>query len=273
MRVVLWDVRVGGRRRPPVLERTDADVLLLLGVSGTSAASWSEQWQGCLHCSDALSRTGSPQERPHGAMIASRWPLRDIETFPSLPKPERALLAATDTPSGPVTLVSWGAPNAAGEGREAKEAAYAFMSSMLRRRDGPMILGVDTNAWSDPPLHRKDDPDDPLWEEQDNFTGRNPRHGLRDVFRTIVDTDEARSRLLTSMRPHGPLAVTYIRRPHGRPRGIVQREGNAFGLDRMDRIYVSKHYKPLACEHFYDEAINAGGDHALVMAELAESRT
>lgn len=229
MRVALWDVRIGGRRKPPVLERTQADVLLLLGVSASSARAWTAEWQE-WNCADSLSTTGSRQQRPHGAMIASRWPLRDIETYPDLPKPERALLCVADTPAGPVTLVSWGAPNAAGEGREAKERAYALMSALLSQRAGPIIVGVDTNAWSDPPLHGTGAPGDPLWKEQDDFTGRDPRHGLSDVFRTLVDGDPPRAELLASMRPHGPLAVTYIRRPHGRPRGIVQRDGSAFGL-------------------------------------------
>lgn len=268
MRVALWDVRVGGQRKPAVLQRTDADVYLLLGVSSASAAAWTEQWRGEFHCANALERTGSAQQRPHGAMIASRWPLRSVETLSSLPKPERALLAVADTPAGPVTLISWGAPNAAGEGREAKEAAYEFMSSMLTILDGPIVLGADTNAWSDPPWHASPEPVDPLWEQQDNFVGREPRHGLHDVFRDVVDRDEHRARLLASMRPHGPLAVTYIRRPHGRPRNIVKRDGHAYGLDRMDRLYVSHHFKPLACEHFYDEALDAGGDHALVLAEV-----
>lgn len=269
MRVALWDVRVGGSRRPPVLEQTEADVLLLLGVSGASAAAWAARWQGRFHCIDALARTGSPQRQPHGAMIVSRWTLRDVETFASLPKPERALLAVCDTPRGPVTLVSWGAPNAAGEGREPKEAAYAFMSSMLAQREGPLIVGVDTNAWEDPPLQQSTASDDPQWVEQGTFVGRNPGHGLSDVFRHLIDRDEPRSRLLSSMRPDGPLAVTFVRRPHGRPRSIVKRDGSAFGLDRMDRLYVSDHFQPLACEHFYHQAIDAGGDHALVLAELS----
>jgi hypothetical protein len=36
----------------------------------------------------------------------------------------------------------------------------------------------------------------------------------------------------------------------------------------MDRIYVSPGITPLACEHFDLEAVDAGGDHALVCAEL-----
>lgn len=135
-----------------------------------------------------------------------------------------------------------------------------------------MIVGVDTNAWSDQPLHAATEQMDPIWEEQDNFTGRTPRHGLRDVFRSLVDRDEARAGLLASMRPDGPLAVTFIRRPHDRPRNIVAREGSAFGLDRMDRLYVSEHFEPRACEHFYHDAVDAGGDHALVAAELSDPR-
>ena len=74
LRVLFWDVRNGGDRKLSLIERIDADVVLLLAVSRTSARSWSQRWQGRYHCAAALDTVETPQKRPHGAMIASRWP-------------------------------------------------------------------------------------------------------------------------------------------------------------------------------------------------------
>jgi hypothetical protein len=271
LRVLLWDVRVGGSRRLPLVERVDADVVLLLGVSRASGAAWSARWKGRYHCATGLQLASPPpQSQPHGAMIASRWPLRHARVVDGLPKPERGLIARLEHPRGSVRLVSWGTPNAAGEGRAAKEAAYALMTRRLTRLKAPVIVGVDTNAWEDPPLPGPDDDRGGLITNQIGFTGREPRHDLQDVYRVLVDRDEHRRRLLADLRPHGPLATTFVRRPHRRPLGIAAGIGaeERFGLDRMDRVYVSRDVEPLACEHLYHEARDAGGDHAAVVVDL-----
>jgi len=86
LRVLFWDVRVGGDRRLPLIERIDADIMRLLAVSTASARLWSQRWEGRWHTAAALDRVASPQQRPHGAMIASRWPLRDPWVVDVLPK-------------------------------------------------------------------------------------------------------------------------------------------------------------------------------------------
>lgn len=270
MRVVLWDVRVGGDRRLPLLERIGADVLLLLAVSKASARAWSRRWRGRYHTTVGLDLADSSQARPHGAMIASTWPIADAQVLQELPRPERGLVAHIDHPAGPLTAVSWGTPNAAGDGRETKMAAYGHMMALLQQLPPPLILGVDTNSWYDPVMSVSPSPsDDPFFDEH-RLLARDAPHGLRDVHRELVDADPARGRLLADLYPHGPLATTFIRRPHGRPRAIARGfdAGLAFGLDRMDRLFVSAGITPLACEHLYHEAIDAGGDHAAVVADL-----
>lgn len=200
VRVLLWDVRVGGDRRLPLIERIDADIVLLLGVSRKSGRTWTRRWEGHYHCEVGLEIMPSvSQKRPHGALIASRWP-----------------------------------------------------------------------AWEDPPLPGQQDDRDGLIRNQLAFTGRNPAHDLIDAHRFLVDRDEHRRRLLADLRPYGPLATTFIRRPGGEPLGIAAdvHAGVQFGLDRMDRIYVTREIEPLACEHLYHESRDAGGDHAAVIADI-----
>lgn len=270
IRVMLWDVRVGGNRRLPLIERVDADIVLLLGVSRASGRAWSERWTGDYFTVAGLSLADSPQQRPHGAMIASRWELSDTTVLEQLPRPERGLSAVVSHPAGPLRVLSWGTPNAAGDSRPVKQSAYRIMNDHLRSLTGPVIVGVDTNTWGDPPTPEAKGPIDPDWADEHRFIARDADHGLTDVYRELVDRDPHRARLLQHLRPAGPLDVTFIRRPHGRSRAIARGigAGEAFGLDRMDRIYVSSDVIPLACEHLYHEAIDAGGDHAAVVADL-----
>lgn len=271
IRVLLWDVRYGGQRRLQLIERVDADLVLLLGVSIKSGRAWAHRWAGRYHVTAGLDMTTSPQKRPHGALIAAKWPLQGARLIDDLTPPERGLIATVDRPEGPFTAISWGAPNAAGYGRPLKEDNYRRMTAFLTKQEGSVILGVDTNVWADPPLPTVEvaPPDDP-YRHQHEFIRRDAPHGLVDVHQALVDADPHRSRLLAEIRPHGPLAVTFIRRPHRTPRGLAGsfEGGVAYGLDRMDRIYVSKDITPRACEHLYHEAIAAGGDHAAVVADI-----
>ena len=59
------------------------------------------------------------------------------------------------------------------------------------------------------------------------------------------------------MRPDGPLAVSYIR---GNKRKYTP--------SRYDFIYATKDIGVINVKYLYDEAIEAGSDHALVLAEL-----
>jgi hypothetical protein len=273
LRVGLWDLCRGGMRKLPFLDRLAADLLLLLAVSPTSARRYRQHWEGRYHCAVALELTSSWHRRPHGALIASRWPIVDAWVIDELPLPERGLVARIEHPLGRLTAVSWGTPNAAGDTRPVKEAAYRHMAGYLPSLACPMVVGIDTNSWYDPHRLAELNPDSRQPAEH-GFLHRDAPHGLVDVHRALVDADPHRSRLLADLRPHGPMATTFIRRPHGQPRRIAAsfEAGQAFGLDRMDRLFVSDELTPLACEHLYHESLDLGGDHAAVVADLALRR-
>jgi hypothetical protein len=101
----------------------------------------------------------------------------------NLPKPQRSLWACASLPGRTSTLfVSWHAPNAAGDGRQTKMAAYREMTDWLADQDGstPIVLGADLNTWRDPvPLLPADTGDD--WYEEHHFVGADPRHRLNDA--------------------------------------------------------------------------------------------
>jgi endonuclease/exonuclease/phosphatase family metal-dependent hydrolase len=62
---------------------------------------------------------------------------------------------------------------------------------------------------------------------------------------------------LSSDRPGGPLALSYIR-------------GNYLKMteSRYDFIYVSPEFRVESVEYLYEESVNAGSDHALVLVGL-----
>lgn len=274
LRVVLWDVRTGGDTKLPLIERIDADIVLLLAVSTSSGERWQRRWDTTHHCAVGLEHHPATQARPHGAMIRSRWPLSDVFVQEEMQHPERALHARVHTPYGPIRLISWGAPHAGRDRGVAKMAAYSAMQHHLVDVTEPVILGVDTNSWFDPPLPGPRDVDE-FWAPEHGFLDRDPDHGLVDVHRHLMDQDEDRRRLLSDLRPHGPLAVTFIRRPRGEPRrlsGAIE-QGSSWGLDRMDRLFTSPRFTPLACEHLYHEALEHRGDHALLVADLRWDET
>jgi hypothetical protein len=269
-RVGFWDVCRGGPRKLPLLDRLNADILLLLAVSPRSGRLYREHWHGGYECAAALELTVSHHKRPHGALIASRWPISDAWVIQDLPLPERALVARIEHPRGELTAVSWGTPNAAGDGRPVKQAAYRHMADYLPSLPRPLVVGIDTNSWYDPPDPNTELDPDARWLVEHGFLHRGAAHGLIDVHRALVDADEHRSKLLAELRPHGPMATTFIRRPHRQPRAIAAgfEAGRAYGLDRMDRIFASGDITPLACEHLYHESLDVGGDHAAVIADL-----
>jgi hypothetical protein len=70
----------------------------VLAVSPTSTHRYRQHWEERYDCAVALELTTSGHKRPHGAMIASRWPIVDAWTIDELPLPERSLVARIEHP-------------------------------------------------------------------------------------------------------------------------------------------------------------------------------
>ena len=88
----------------------------------------------------------------------------------------------------------------------------------------------------------------------DVLVGPHPWHGLRDAFRTWLAENEAEREVIRRDRPNGPLETTH------RLRGKTPM--------RYDQIWLSEHFMVQGVQHLYAEAIEAGTDHALVIAEV-----
>lgn len=259
MRFATWNLDWWNRSKTPdaraaLLERTGIDVAALQEVSSLVASRLREYRPGrCIFSQEFHPRAtwrwmGCALLFPEAARIL------DAGIVMALPKPQRSLWATVDLPGiGRVTVVSWHTPNAAGDGREVKMAAYETMSGWLAGRVGPVLLGADLNTWRDPVDLVDPDPGDPFAAEH-AFVGPMPAHGLGDAFRHRLH-DSGEIDALRLHRPDGPLAVSHV---------LSDGSGH-----RMDRIFIGPEFSVLDAAYLYDDAFTAGSDHALHWADLA----
>jgi hypothetical protein len=136
----------------------------------------------------------------------------------------------------------------------------------------PCILGADANT----PL--VDHPDFALtrthWHTgikalagepgDDLLWGPNKIHALEDAFRVMLAHDPAQLQAIRNERPTGPMAVSHM---------TGRRTGNPGTPRRFDSIWVTSGVNVLSLTYLYPEGVNAGSDHAAVLAELRVSAT
>jgi hypothetical protein len=115
-----------------------------------------------------------------------------------------------------------------------------------------VVVGIDRNA---PKWERRDLADDEWWNKREPLLyGAERAHDLRDVWRDVLDHDPELLAGVLAERPRGPLAVTHVRR----------------GIEcRYDAIYVSPEFEVVEVEHIWEQALEAGSDHAAVKAVLS----
>jgi endonuclease/exonuclease/phosphatase family metal-dependent hydrolase len=202
---------------------------------------------------------------PHGAAIVARngWRLDAGDLIADTPTPGRGVTAVARRPGVTVSVISWHAPNAAGEGVEVKMAGYRAMLEAVDRLDRPLVLGLDSNHWSpgiDLDLPPPPEPNDPF-EVENRFFSRDPQHPLHDALIVYLRGHPDLFDDVRRSRPEGPLAVSHVR---GRAATRI--------ADRFDYVMVSEEFDVLEVTYDYPGAVNAGSDHALVCAQLAIDR-
>ena len=266
VRVVTWNLRYSAethtRRRLAYLESFDWDIALLQEVS-------KKAWR-ILHKAAIVDAAVYPfaeyeierrGRKPHGAAILVRNGLKISEhnLIPDIPKAERAIHAVITGLQSPIHVVSWHAPNAAGEGGRVKMQGYAGITEYLSKLDGPTLIGFDGNRWNlrtKLSLAAPPDPDSG-WYHESAFFAAEPRHKLSDCFLDYLKARPAHYQQLLKKRPKGPLATSYVRGSTKRPQP-----------DRFDYIFASGHFETEYCSYEYDDATAAGSDHGLVLADL-----
>ena len=190
----------------------------------------------------------------------------------SLPLVESLVHAQVELPGGPVIeAVAAHPPHSAGKGEdramriERKLRTYAALERWVTVPPN-VVVGIDGNAWIDTACKDPFDllaipktREDPQIAVSDFFYDGPERHGLQDVYREWLHQDPARIDAIQSRRPHGPLAVTFVR---GTTRKVA---------DRFDAIMASPAFAVQQVDHSYEDSVSAGSDHSYVLAQLEAS--
>ena len=202
--------------------------------------------------------------RPRSVALAGRGdPARCPVVFPDVPLPEKVMAASVDLDGVPTTVVTYHAPT--GVQHKLKKPAQAVqLARWLASVQGPVVLGGDFNTPKvDPPdrggirthWHSGDKKLKGL-PGDDLLVGPEPIHGLRDVLRLYLADHPDELDKIRADRPDGPLTTSYCTDSAGKRNY------------RYDAIWVSSHFTVASVEYVYDEAIEAGTDHGLVLAGL-----
>lgn len=266
MRFASWNLKYCGaeetHRRMDFLNRSDWDVVALQEVSRRAWEVISESGiaQRSAYALEMFELTPL-RKRHHGVALLTRneFQLSTPKLIAGFPKAERALVARTIVGDTPVTVASWHAPNAAGEGVTTKMQGYRSIGEWLRVVSGPIILGFDGNHWNrsvDLELEYVPASDDP-WLLENLFFGSNKLHRLRDAFLDYLRVHQHEYEEIKKRRPQGPLAVSYVRGSRANP---IE--------DRFDYIFVSDEIVVTECSYDYQGAKAAGSDHGIVTADL-----
>lgn len=181
-------------------------------------------------------------------------------------RPERGFFVRVTVEAGPLTIVGWHAPYAAGdrvrtkgENSRYKQQAYIHLGERLAVLPRPLVLGLDGNNWADsadgaaPPRKRD------AWDDERLFHSTEASHGLLDVMRSAGVQHQPAGLLPT--RRNG--ATSYrMDRLYSSPELSVTGAATVYG-DGSDDASVAASEPPATSKRFAP-----GSDHALVRAEL-----
>jgi hypothetical protein len=254
--VVDWNLDgatpLGGKLE--LLATVDWHVLLLQEVT-------EETWPAVRELGAAVWSAGRlpglarPPWRHSAIVVRDGWRLTDTGPVPEVPSPERTATALVGRGGLRCTVASFGLPPGSSWGTAGKGRQADRLACWLREQVGPAVVGVDAYA---PKRDRPRLAECEWWNEGEALLlGADRIHDLRDAYRDVLRRDPGRRADVLGRRPAGPLAVSY-----------VSGDGRGATACRYDHVLVSPDFEVDDVRHLYDEAVAAGSDHALVLAEL-----
>jgi exonuclease III len=196
------------------------------------------------------------RSRRIGCALFCAAPLRfsGIELIRELPLPERAITAKVEGLASHLVVCGFHTPPGV-TWKKLKPESHVKLAKWLAGTANPCILGIDANApkVDHPDIHQNEW----WWKEEPLLLGAEPLHSLKDALRLHLDDNPELLDTIRSQRPRGPLATSYVR-------------GNKFKRtpSRYDFIYVTSDIRVQDIQYLYEEAIEAGSDHAIVVADL-----
>lgn len=258
LRFVSWNIH--GRHRPQMaslLQTVEGDLVALQEVTAKAyrvlVATRLFDWSAfSLDLRPPRPLEGKGRRLGCALFGKAAFPLKAQWLLEDAPLPERTLIVEVDAPTRPLTVCSFHAPPGV-TWKERKPQSLVALARWLSYYPGSILVGMDANT------PKTDHPDitqnEWWWKEEPLLLGERPLHPLRDALRSWLATHPSEAMQVCADRPQGPLAISHKR-------------GRTNVPCRYDCIYTTDHFIVTRIAYLYDEAIQAGNDHALVIAEL-----
>lgn len=170
-----------------------------------------------------------------GLFVTQDWEIRNAEVLTHVPSPERTMVARIQAPR-PFIAGSFAVPPGVTWFERKREQGAALASWMDSRRM-PVIAGIDRNG----PMSYESDGSTTLWA-----------HDAEELH------DPGRLRNVRDLQPAGDAPAVSFRRGRGERATPC----------RYDAIYASTAFQVEELSYMYEEAIDVGSDHGLVLARL-----
>ena len=259
LRFVSWNIH-GRRQREKqigLLRAVSGDLVALqeVTVTGYHDLVESRLFAWSAFSLDLRPPLANEQGRKLGCAIFGQPPFR-LRKYYLLETPfaEKALIVEVDSPTGPLTLCSFHTPHGSGW-KELKLQSLMVLARWLVSHSERTLVGIDANT---PKAEHPDIAQNQWWRDgEPQMLGSRPLHPLRDALRVWLAAHPIEAEQLYSLRPQGPLAISYDRGKKKRPVPC-----------RYDFIYVTPDFTVSNVNYLYREAIEVGSDHALVIADL-----
>jgi len=258
LRIASWNIR--GMPHPTdqvrLLDDQHADIVLLqdVGPSAVRAVADSRLWN---HVMDTwlLPRPPGAIIRRGGCLIAATddWVLLPVLPVQHVLLSSRSLAVTATHREAALTLLSWYAPTNTGPGRKERSGYFSALAAWLSTVSSPIVLGMDANG---PRVDHPDIEQSRWWTEEEALVLGSGAQ-TEDVLRLWYTNHPTELKRRVRYYPSGPLADSYHR----------GRKGKCLRC-RYDSIRVSPGISVTDVRYLYEEAVRAGSDHALVMAEL-----
>jgi len=239
-----------------LLADQNSDILLLqdVGPSAVRAVADSHLWD---HIADTWSFPISSQAvtRRGGCLIATTddWALTPAPPTPDELPSSRSLAITATHGQASLTLLSCYAPTNTGSGRKERPGYFSALAAWLSAVPAPVVLGMDANG---PRVDHPDIEQNRWWTQEEALVfGAGTR--TEDVLRLWYVDHPPELKRRVQYYPNGPLADSYHRGRRGK-----------YLRCRYDSIRVSPGISVTDIRYLYEEAVRAGSDHALVVADI-----
>jgi exonuclease III len=257
LRIVSWNVRGMAcmDTQLALIERERPDIVLLQDISSSAAQTIRERGSlgNVVHTWTGTKSSPAPSVRS-GCLIATthRWELTRSD-YPGDSSSERVLIGTAACETSAVTLFSCYAPTNVGARKEKRVTFFTALAQQLAVASPPLILGMDANG------PRVDHPDlaQNVWWTPEEAAVLGPDAPTSDVLRLWYQNHPEEWKRRLRYYPQGPLADSYHRGRKGK-----------YLRSRYDSIRVSPGMGAVDVRYLYDDAIQTGSDHALVVADI-----